>query len=333
MRSRSCILPVMVLCMLAAVSGALGDQPTYHLVRKWGGFGSGPGQFNCPIGLAVDNDGDVFVADHRNNRIQKFDANGNYLASWVSPLGWPTGGVTVDSEGNVWATSSIANGSLRDGWVFKLTNDLSSIQGQWNVFAGSIAVDAQGNWFVPIYEEYRIEKHGPDGTLLNTWGSYGSGDGQFKRPVGISVDSAGQLYSVDAWNARVQKFSNDGTFIDKWGSYGVGDGQFVVAYGSTVDCWDVLHVADYQTGHIQSFSTDGTFLSSFDCSTPENGGVLEADWVAINRWGDMYVTDCQGHEVFQYELGDSATPELSTWALLGCSGLFGVGMLRRRRRA
>ena len=49
-----------------------------------GGPGNGPGQFNSPYGLAVDVDGILYVADARNQRIQKFNADGEFLVSFGS---------------------------------------------------------------------------------------------------------------------------------------------------------------------------------------------------------------------------------------------------------
>ena len=56
--------------------------------------------------------------------------------------------------------------------------------------------------------------------FVTTWGSYGSGDGQFQGAAGVAVDAAGNVYVADDWNHRIQKFTSNGTFITKWGSEG-----------------------------------------------------------------------------------------------------------------
>ena len=74
---------------------------------QWGGQGTGNGQFDFPEGVAVAPSGDIYVADTANNRIQHFDASGNFIGKWGSP-GNQTGqfdrpvGVTVDQAGNVY---------------------------------------------------------------------------------------------------------------------------------------------------------------------------------------------------------------------------------------
>jgi sugar lactone lactonase YvrE len=77
------------------------------LISNWGSFGSGNKQFSNPSGVAVDNSGNVYVADTGNNRIQKFSNNGTYITQWGTlgsgngQFNMPTG-VAVDSTGNVY---------------------------------------------------------------------------------------------------------------------------------------------------------------------------------------------------------------------------------------
>jgi hypothetical protein len=66
-------------------------------------------------------------------------------------------------------------------------------------------------------------------------GNPGSHNGQFDKPVGITVDPSGNVYVVDLENHRVQEFSSSGTFITKWGTYGEGTGQFLYPYGVAAD--------------------------------------------------------------------------------------------------
>jgi tripartite motif-containing protein 71 len=86
----------------------VGNNQAAAFVTKWGSSGNYSGQFDGPIGVAVDSpSGNVYVADEGNNRIQKFISNGTFITEsgsngnssgqFINPHG-----VTVDSSGNVY---------------------------------------------------------------------------------------------------------------------------------------------------------------------------------------------------------------------------------------
>ena len=78
--------PILSLIILILSTGHLycskEDKLQFVFVQKWGTEGEMPGQCQGPIGIAVDDVGSVYVSDSGNNRIQKFDILGNFLAEW-----------------------------------------------------------------------------------------------------------------------------------------------------------------------------------------------------------------------------------------------------------
>jgi len=84
------------------------EDPPSHLFR-WGAAGTGEGEFNHPRGVALDGDGNVYVVDSENYRVQKFDADGGFITEWGS-YGSETDqfllpfDVAVDSSGDVWVS-------------------------------------------------------------------------------------------------------------------------------------------------------------------------------------------------------------------------------------
>ncbi len=136
----------------------------------WGDKGDQPGEFDLPHGIALDAQGRVYVADRSNARIQVFDGNGKFLAQWKNAeLGRPWG-LTVGPDGYLYV---VDGGDLKPkppdrGRVLKL--------------------DLQG-------------------TILDTWGSFGSYDGQFYWAHDVAVANNGDVYVVDVHlGMRVQKF-------------------------------------------------------------------------------------------------------------------------------
>jgi len=144
---------------------------------QWGSKGSDSGQFgedqnwSGPEGIAVDAQGNVYVADPANQRIEKFDSNGNFL-SQLGSKGTGDGqflnpaDVTVDQQGNVYVTDAQQN-----------------VGGQMN----------------------QISKFDSNGKFLWKWGETGLGLGMLNYPAGIAVDKQGNIYVVNV-EENVQKF-------------------------------------------------------------------------------------------------------------------------------
>jgi DNA-binding beta-propeller fold protein YncE len=256
----------------------------YLCVSKWGKPGRGAsllhgGEFMAPLyGLAVDQQGCLFVVDNGNNRIQKFDSAGNFIILW----------------GNFGA----ANANFHN--------------------PTGIACDAKGDVWVVDTNNHRVQKFdGKLGGYLMKFGSRGNGEGQFNAPWGIAVDRVrGYIYVVDSANFRVQKFDMAGEFIMAWGSFGNGDGQFYFPRGVAVDQSDgSVYVVDMGNHRIQKFDTGTNVLPQLltkwggssepgHASSPlaQEAGQLRNPWgIAVDGAGDVYVTDTGNHRVEKFD--------------------------------
>ena len=130
----------------------------------------------------------------------------------------------------------------------------------------------------------------PDGTYLETWGTTGSGNGQFRLTThGQSSDADGAIafapdgsfYVADGGNNRIQQFDAQRKFVRTWGSFGTGDGQFTSPKGIATDGKTVF-VADDARGDMQAFDLKGTHLATFAFpfvlfSLMPNGNLLTMD--------------------------------------------------------
>ena len=163
--------------------------------------------------MAVDGSGNVYVADAWNDRIQKFDSDGNFLTKW---------GTEGDGDGQFMSPSGVA-------------------------------VDGSGSVYVADTNNGRIQKFDSEGNFLTKWGTEGSDDGQFRGPHGVAVDGSGNVYVADAWNDRIQKFDSEGNFLTKWGTEGSDDGQFRGPHGVAVDGTGNVYVTDTWNYRIQKF--------------------------------------------------------------------------------
>jgi DNA-binding beta-propeller fold protein YncE len=144
-----------------------------NYITQFGSGGMLNGQFDEPVGIAVDADGNVFVADTWNYRIQVF---------------------TPDETG---LTYSHLRGWSVDGWT--------SQSAQNKPF---LSLDTAGNVYVTDPENFRVlEFEGDNGKFIQGWGQYSGGIDGLGMPVGITTDAEGHVWVVDAANNRVLRFS------------------------------------------------------------------------------------------------------------------------------
>jgi DNA-binding beta-propeller fold protein YncE len=239
-------------------------QPTGDLLEQvWSSTGDS-NQFDTADGLAVDQQGNLYVMDSGNHRIQKFDSDGHLIIMWGSKGG--------------------------DDGQFEC------------LFICMLAVDRQGNVFVTDASKEgnaRVEKFDSNGKFLTKWGSYGSKDAQFKSPFGLAVDSQGDVYVGDPGNYRVQKFDSEGNFLTKWGSSGFRNGQFSEDLADiAVDGQGNVYVTDRSNG-FQKFDSNGQFLGQFEHCGDEKR-FFSAAGVAVDAQDNVYVSDLSNKHICKY---------------------------------
>ena len=261
--------------------------------------------FYNPVGLAIDNDDNVFVADAGDSRVVKFNAV-QLLANWGGPaqdagkFDKPSG-IAIGSDGCVYTTDEgndrvqkfSSDGRLMGTWGGEGTED-----SQFHNPAG-IATDTNNNLYVVDTGNNRIQKFSSDGEFMAKWGTEGHGQGELSSPHGAAVDSSGYVYVTDTDNSRIQKFSADGTSVLSWGSAGKGDGEFEYPVGIAVDNKGYVYVADTNNDRIQKFTSGGDFVAKWSGEFG-TGEKLNDPWgVAVDDEGYVYVTDIWNYRILK----------------------------------
>ena len=265
--------------------------PGYHYSSQWGTGGAGNGMFSGVEDVALNAAGTtVYVADSANNRIQEFSPNGNYLNQFGSygntghGLFNGTHSVALDSSGNIY----VADGSQLE----QTFTPAGVFQTQWSIcYAQQTIVDIFGNVYITDFNYDQVLKFTSAGTPLCTWGTGGTGNGQFTNNWGVAVNSAGtNVYVADNGNNRVEAFSPTGTYLTQWGSTGTGNGQFNGVSNITVDTSGNVFVSD-GNNRIQKFGYAGNYLTQFGSTGSGNGQLDDPLGLAVDPSGNVYVAD------------------------------------------
>lgn len=242
---------------------------------EWGGL-------TDPLSIAVDPAGFVYILDYSNNRIVKFDNDGQFISAWGCGDAYD---IAVSPDGFVYAVESLqvqkfdSNGNPISSW-----GTFSSKDGSLD-FPIGVALDSNQNLYVADYDNNRIQKFDNNGNFVGKWGNYGSGSGQFSSPVGIAVGPDGSVYVADTQNNRIQKFDNNGNFIIMWGTYGSGDGQFSQPNGVAIGPNGEVYIADTFNNRVQKFDADGNFVRKW------YGALSYPRGIAVGADGSVYVAD------------------------------------------
>ncbi|GAA3403214.1 fibronectin type III domain-containing protein [Paenibacillus hodogayensis] len=284
-------------------------------------YGTDPGGFIYPNGVAVDKSGNVYVADTDNNRIQKRSADTGQWTEWGKSGGqsgnelgeftYPNG-VAVDSSGNVYVADSdnnrIQKRNADTGQWTELGNQYGGELGQF-AYPTGVAVDSSGNVYVADKYNHRIQKRNAETGQWTEWGKSGgqSGNelGQFTYPNGVAVDSSGNVYVADANNSRIQKRNADTGQWTEWGKsggqYGNELGEFAYPNGVAVDSIGNVYVADSGNSRIQKRNADTGQWTEWGKSGGQSGNELgEFDYpmgVAVDSRGNVYVADPENNRI------------------------------------
>ena len=284
-----------------------------------GSHGKGDGQFSIAWGVAVDESGNIYVADTGNDRVQKFNSSGRFLTKWGS-RGFGNGqfdslrGVAVDGVGDVYVADSYnhrvqkfsSTGTYLTQWGTK-----GSGNGQFKE-PFDVAVDGSGNVYVADSYNHRVQKFNSSGVFQAKWGewSFGHNDPNipdFESPSGIAADNDGNVYVVDTGNSRVQKFDGNSKEyyakaipLAKWGTHGSGDGQFNTPFGVAVDGSGNVYVADTYNDRVQKFNSSGQFLTKWGSRGSGKGQFMKPSGIAIDRTGNIYVADSDNNRIQKF---------------------------------
>ena len=322
-----------------------------------GGFATNAG-LAFPSSVAVDTAGNFFIADLLNQRVRRVDAvtgiittvagngsfgfNGDGMAATSASLAFPSS-VAVDAAGNVFI-ADVSNQRIRR--VDAATGIITTVAGNGTAgFSGDgsaatsaslndpigVAVDGVGNLFIADTFNQRVRRVDAATGIITTVagnGTFGfNGDGGLatdawmRDPVGVAVDSAGNLFITDQNNQRIRRVdAATGTMstVAGSGTFGFGgdgglatDASLSRPTGAALDSAGNLFIADQSnqrvrrvdaaTGFISTVAGDGSFAFSGDGGLATDACLKNPAGVAVDSAGNLFIADQSNHRIRHVE--------------------------------
>ena len=193
-----------------------------HYISEFGAYGEADGQFIWPVSLALDSEGNVYVADELLNRISVYTRDGEFIRKW--------------------GKAGSGNGELDK--------------------PAGLAISDDGTMFLTDSRNHRVQKYTLNGRYLGQFGSLGSGPGQLNMPWGIALDKDGLVYVADWRNDRIQVFTPDGQWQASFGKSGKEVGEFNRPNSVAVDKDGLIYVVDWLNDRVQTLNREGRFIAA-----------------------------------------------------------------------
>ncbi|MSP11925.1 MAG: hypothetical protein EXR62_03090, partial [Chloroflexi bacterium] len=288
---------------------------------SWGVPGASPGQLQNPKDIKIGPDGNLYIADSSNGRVDIFDPQGKFISSFGSL------GQAPEQLSEFWGLAVAADKTvyIADTWNHRISvwspdgkylrafGGFADVQGKVNQDPGKmwgprdIALDAQGNLYVTDTGNKRIQKFAQNGTPLAQFGGAGAGPGQFNEPVGIAIGAqSGDIFVVDTWNRRIQRFNKDFQFLSQWPVQGWEDEGVNNKPYLALDSQENVFVTDPVNSRILKFNNKGELLAVFGKAGKDASsmnlptGVAVATGAAADKGDVLYVTDSFNQRILRF---------------------------------
>ncbi|KAF9819095.1 hypothetical protein SFRURICE_000760 [Spodoptera frugiperda] len=227
--------------------------------------GQDEGQVSRPWGLCVDREGNIIVADRRNNRIQIFSSRGEFKTMFGSKGTGP---------------------------------------GEFDLPAG-ITTDSFGRIIVIDKDNHRVQIFTSSGNFILKFGSFGKECGQFQYPWDVAVNSLGNIVVTDTRNHRIQLFTSDGTYITKFVFEGANPAKMLkgptTPRGVCFTTSGNIIVSDFENHRL--LMVDPTLSKVLYCVGREGSGIGELNrpsGIVTDDDGRIIVADSKNHRVLVF---------------------------------
>jgi DNA-binding beta-propeller fold protein YncE len=272
-------------------------------------------------GIACDSRDRVFVYNRGEHPVAIFERDGTFVRTWGEGLFERPHGIFIDGDDAVWCTDDsghVVHKFTPDGKRLLTLGErgkpsdtgATSIDFRTIVcsappfnYPTNVAFSPTGEIYISDgYGNARVHRFSADGKLLQSWGTPGSGPGQFNVPHGIAVGRDGIVYVADRENSRIQLFSPDGRLVGEWSDVArpcqvfidKAENFYVAELGFRAGMWPgTAAPADATGGRMSIFDRHGKVRARWGGgATPcAPGDFFAPHDVWVDSRGDIYVCE------------------------------------------
>lgn len=268
------------------------------LVHSIGGYGIGAGEFDSHQGIAVSSDGQAYVADTGNRRVQKLALNDFDELEVVDVWGthgteegqffFPEG-IAVDAAGHVYVAD---NGNERIQMFDDELGFVASRDGGGSEFSPfGLAVDGDGSLYMT--SNGALLKYNPAANEVEQLNALGTLSNDSRD---LAVDDEGFIYVATAGGNKIIKFDSTGQVMEQFGDHGVSLG-FLPETVEVDSERDIVYAAGESS--IRTFSTEGTPLEA-SWGEPVGGTFGYVSGIALDGEGNLFVADYQSNKIQKF---------------------------------
>mgnify|MGYP002075616946 FL=1 len=268
---------------------------SYRVIETWATLPAG-GEWGWIPAVACDSRDRVFVYSRSEHPLVIFDRDGNFLEEWGQDILQDAHGLFIDGDDNVYCTERNTHCVHKFDRSGRLVMTLGT-PGQQGAADGDpfrlptdLGVASNGDLYVSDgYGNARVHHYAPDGTLLNSWGSWGSGPGQFGLSHCVRVDRYDRVWVCDRENRRIQFFDLTGSYLGEWDDLAHPDTIFFAPDE------DVVYIAELDQ-QVSIYDFDRTLLAQWGGQRKsETPGEFRAcpHGIWADARGDLYVGEVQ----------------------------------------
>lgn len=200
--------------------------------------------------------------------------------------------VATDSHGRIIVTDPGAFGVHLFDFFQQKYRFLSRREGKDTLNSPQcVAVDSQDNIYVTDAEAGKIFVFAPSGKFQRVIGSLKGGEGYFKRPTGIAIDSDAQrIYVTDTWRDKIYVLNMQGSVLQTIGKAGTGNAEFNLPTELRLHGGDLM-VVDTMNFRVQVLDRSGAFRYSIGQAGDARGEIFRPKGIAADSENHLYIAD------------------------------------------